>query len=141
MSELRSNHPKNVTPPWTISQQQFVPVVSKLKDAYLIWQGFLPHVDKAKRQTLAQRIDTELLETLACSFRAAYVKEDRKITLIETALARLDLAKFFLVIGWEMKMLTDAQYSQLSEYLVEASKMLVGWKNYLEKKTPTNGKS
>jgi hypothetical protein len=38
-------------------------------------------------------------------------------------------------------MLTDAQYAQLSEYLVEASKMLVGWKHYIEKKTPANGKS
>ncbi len=64
------------------------------------------------------------------------MKEERKILSIETALMHLDLAKFFLIIGWEMKMLTDAQYAQLSEYLVEASKMLVGWKNYLEKKTP-----
>lgn len=81
-----------------------------------------------------------MLETLACSFRATYLREDRKIAAIEAALARLDLAKFFLVIGWEMKMLTDSQYAQLSEYLVEASKMLVGWKNYSEKKTPDNGK-
>ena len=81
-----------------------------------------------------------MLETLAYSFRASYLKDERKILAIETALARLDLAKFFLIIGWEMKMMTDAQYAQLSEYLVEASKMLVGWKNYLEKKTPANGK-
>jgi len=113
-----------------------VPVVSKLKDSYLIWQSFLPHVDKARRQTLASRIDAELLETLASSFRAAYLKEMRKIAAVETALAHLDLAKFFLIIGWEMKMLTDAQYARLSVDLVEASKMLVGWKNYIEKKTP-----
>jgi hypothetical protein len=117
-------------------QQEFVPVVSKLKDAYLIWQSFLPHVDKARRQTIAQRIDAELLETLAYSFRATYLKDARKVAAIETALAHLDLAKFFLIIGWEMKMLTDTQYAQLSEYLAEASKMLVGWKNYIEKKTP-----
>ncbi len=77
-----------------------------------------------------------MLETLACSFRASYIQGERKLLAIETALARLDLAKFFLVIGWEMKMLTDAQHAQLSEYLVEASKMLVGWKQYVEKKTP-----
>ncbi|HEY4520793.1 MAG TPA: four helix bundle protein [Candidatus Paceibacterota bacterium] len=127
---------KNVPPPPTILQTQFVPVVSKLKDAYLIWQSFLPHVDKAKRQTLAQRIDAELLETLAWSFRAGYMAQDRKTIAIETAVTRLDLAKFFLVIAWEMKMLTDAQYARISEHLVEASKMLVGWKAYVEKKTP-----
>ncbi|MEK7092859.1 MAG: four helix bundle protein, partial [Patescibacteria group bacterium] len=132
---------KTDPPPPTIPQQQFVPVVSKLKDAYLIWQSFLPHVDKARRQTIAQRIDIELLEALAYSFRAAYLQGERKIAAIEAALAHLDLAKFFLVIAWEMKMLTDSQYAQLSEYLVEASKMLVGWKNYIEKKTPGNKRS
>ncbi|MBI5645183.1 four helix bundle protein [Candidatus Kaiserbacteria bacterium] len=116
-------------------QQQFVPVVSKLKDAYLIWQSFLPHVAKARRQTIAQRIDSELLETLAHSFRAEYLKGERKISSLEAAIARLDLAKFFLIIAWEMSVLTDAQYARISEYLIEASKMLVGWKNYIEKKT------
>ena len=95
----------------------------------------LPHVDKARCQTLAQRIDVELLETLAWSFRAGYMAQDRKTIAIETAVTRLDLAKFF-VIAWEMKMLTDAQYARISEHLVEASKMLVGWKAYVEKKTP-----
>ena len=91
---------------------------------------------KAHRQTLAARIDAELLETLAQSFRAGYLKGDRKITAVETAIGRLDLAKFFLIIAWETKILTDSQYAQISEYLVEASKMLVGWKAYIEKKTP-----
>ncbi len=112
-----------------------MPVVSKLKDAYLIWQRFLPHVDKARRQTLAQRIDSELLETLEHSFRAGYVRDERKISALETAIGRLDLAKFFLLIAWEMSMLTDAQYRHISEHLIEASKMLSGWKSYMEKKT------
>ncbi len=134
MSEL--NSPTAIPPPQRNLQQQFVPVVSKLKDAYLIWQSFLPHVAKAHRQTIAQRIDSELLETLAQSFRAGYLPYERKLIAIGTALARLDLAKFFLVIAWEMSVLTDSQYARLSEYLVEASKMLVGWKTYTEKKTP-----
>ena len=87
---------------------------------------------------MAKRIDAELLETLAQSFRAGYLKGDQKMVAIETATGRLDLAKFFLIIGWEMKMLTDAQYAQISEYLVEASKMLVGWKEYVEKKSPAH---
>ena len=101
-----------------------------------MWQSFLPHIAKAHRQTIAQKIDTELLETLSSSFRAAYLKDDRKINAIESALTRLDLVKFFLIIGWEMKILTDGQYAQISEHLIEASKMLVGWRDYVQKKTP-----
>lgn len=60
----------------------------------------------------------------------------RQIAALETAIGRLDLAKFFLLIAWEMAVLTDAQYQHISEHLVEASKMLTGWKSYYsEKKT------
>lgn len=52
------------------------------------------------------------------------------------AVVRLDLVKFFLLVGWEIGMITDKQYAHISAPLVAASKMLVGWKTYLENKTP-----
>jgi hypothetical protein len=133
--DAQGSHAPKPAPPRTFLQPKLVPVVSRLKDAYLIWQSFLPHIDKVRRQTLARRIDAELLETLAQSFRAGYLREEHKMLALETAIGRLDLAKFFLLIAWEMAVLTDAQYRHISEHLVEASKMLTGWKSYSEKKT------
>lgn len=113
-------------------------VVLKLKEAYLAWQEALPHVAKARRQTIAARIDEVLLDTLEYAFRAGYLSGERKIAAIETAIARLDVAKFFLLVGWESDAITNAQHVRIAGLLIEASKMLVGWKIYLEKKTPAN---
>lgn len=111
-------------------------MVLTLKDSYNIWQHLLPHSSKIHRQTLGEKIDRLLLETLEWAFRASYLSGQKKITTVEGAVVRLDLVKFFLLIAWEIDMLTDKQYAQLSAPLVDASKMLVGWKEYLEKKTP-----
>ena len=136
MSKLDSAHSFERTPPPPISQPQFVPAVLVLKNAYSLWQQLLPHSSKIQRHTLGERTDALLLETLEWAFRASYLSGPQKVAAVESAVVRLDLVKFFLLVAWEIGMLTDKQYTQLSAPLVEASKMLVGWKAYLEKKTP-----
>ena len=84
----------------------------------------------------ATSIDMLFLEALEWAFRASYLPQQQKVAAIEASIVRLDLVKFFLLIGWEIDMITDKQYSHVSAPLVEASKMLVGWKEYMEKKTP-----
>ncbi len=116
-----------------------MPVVLKLKEAYLAWQTALPHVSKARRQTIAARIDAALLDTLEYAFRAEYLSGERKMGALETSIARLDVAKFFLLVGWECNAITSAQHFRIAGVLVDASKMLVGWRSYLEKKTPASG--
>lgn len=103
---------------------------------YLAWQAALPHVAKARRQTIAARIDSTLLDTLEYAFRAEYLSGSQKIATLDTSIARLDTAKFLLLVGWEGNAITNAQYMRITSLLVEASKMLVGWRLYLEKKTP-----
>ncbi|HEY4517357.1 MAG TPA: four helix bundle protein [Candidatus Paceibacterota bacterium] len=122
------------TPPRR-SFEKHIPVVLKLKDAYNIWQHLLPHVAKHTRQTLGAKIDSLLLEVLEETFRASYLSPQQKYSNIDTAIVRLDAVKFFVLVGWETGMLTDKQHIALSEPLVEASKMLAGWKLYLQKKT------
>ena len=136
MSKLDSAHSFERIPPPTISQQNFVPVVLTLKDSYGLWQQLLPHASKTQRRTLGEKIDGLFLETLELAFRASYLSGPQKVEVVEKAVVRLDLVKFFLLISWEIGMLTDKQYAQISAPLVAASKMLVGWKAYLEKKTP-----
>lgn len=113
-----------------------MPVVSKLKEAYLAWQAALPHVAKTKRQTIGTRIDTALLDTLESAFSAAYLPSAQKISALNISIARLDVAKFLLLVGWESNAITNAQHVRISGLLVDASKMLVAWRSYLEKKTP-----
>ena len=98
----------------------------------------LPHVAKARRQTIAARIDAALLDTLEYAFRAGYLSGQRKVDALEVSIARLDVAKFFLLVGWESDAITNTQHMRITELLIDASKMLVGWRSYLEKKTPAN---
>ena len=136
MAEKNPTHSPERTPPPTFSQQKFVPVVFTLKDAYGLWQQLLPHSSKIQRHTLGDKIDALFLETLEYAFRANYLAGPQKIATIDSAIVRLDLVKFFLLVAWEINMITDKQYAHLSAPLVESSKMLVGWKAYLQKKTP-----
>ena len=138
MSELRTSHTPEGTPPPAPLQQQLVPAVSKLKDAYVLWQRLLPHIDKAKRQSIAAKVDALMLEALDFTFRASFTRGAEKSDALNTAIAKLDAAKFFLLVGWECDMISEKHYAILCGPLVEASKMLVGWKAYLEKKTPAN---
>jgi len=113
-------------------------VVEKLKDAYKIWQEILPHISKSQRQTIAAKIDEFLLNGLESTFRASYAPTPKRFDFVADAIIKIDSAKFFLLIGWENKIIDDKKYIRLSEKLVEASKMLAGWKAYLEKKTSAN---
>ena len=121
-----------------MQQDNFVSAVLKLKEAYLAWQVALPHVAKARRQTIAARIDAALLDTLEYAFRAEYLSGQRKLDALEASVAKLDAAKFFLLVGWESDAITNSQHMRIAELLIDASKMLVGWKAYLEKKTPAD---
>jgi len=98
----------------------------------------LPHVAKARRQTIAARIDLALLDTLEYAFRAGYLSGQRKLSALEVSISRLDVAKFFLLIGWESDAITNAQHLHIVGLLIDASKMLIGWKAYMEKKTLAN---
>ena len=138
MRHSDSVHLPERTPPPTISQEKFVPVVLKLKEAYLAWQEALQHVAKARRQTIAARIDGALLDTLEHAFRAEYLSGERKIAALDISIVRLDIAKFFLLVGWESDAITNSQHLRIAGLLVDAGKMLVGWRVYLEKKTPTS---
>ncbi len=108
----------------------------KLKEAYLAWQAALPHVAKTRRQTVGARIDAALLDTLESAFSAAYLPPIQKLAALDASIMRLDIAKFLLMVGWEGNAITSAQHFQISNLLVDASKMLVGWRSYVEKKTP-----
>ena len=119
-------------------ENSFLPVVEKLKEAYKIWQQILPHISKSQRQTIGARIDELLLDALESTFQGRYAPLSKRLNLITNAVTKIDSVKFFLIVGWENKVIDDKKYIRLSEKLVETSKMLVGWKGYLEKKTSAN---
>lgn len=113
-----------------------LPILECLKTVYKIWQEILPHIAKSHRQTIGVKLDKLLLETLELVFRATYSKGTQKLEFVSEAIIKNDLAKFFLLVAWECKILIDKKYVRISTKLVEAGKMLFRWNEYLEKKNP-----
>lgn len=73
-------------------------------------------------------------------FRACFAYDKfEKLSLVSQAIAKSDLLKFFLQIGWEHKMIDHKSYGALILLLLdEVGRMLGGWKKSLGDKTPTN---
>src|SRR3989338_3566011 len=92
-----------------------VPVIQYLVRAYKLWHEFLPHVPKSARYTLGGKIDAMLIETLEAIFTASVLPKEKKLPYLVRAAAKLDLAKFFLQICWEIKAVDNKKYAVLSE--------------------------
>lgn len=100
----------------------------------------MPHLPKSARYTLGEKIDVCLLETAEFLFSASYVPTSERFLFVRRAGAKLDLAKFFLQIAWEIKALDTKKYAMLSEKLDEIGRMLGGWiKQLLQKEIPPKG--
>jgi len=104
--------------------------------AYKTWHEFLPHVPKDFRYSLGTKIDRSLIEIAELLFLASYLSKEQKLRYLRKAITRLDLAKFFLQILWDVKALDDKKYITLSEQFETVGKMLGGWVRGLESKPP-----
>lgn len=94
---------------------------------YKLWHEFLPHIPKDARYSLGVKIDIFLVEVVEAVFIASFLTKEEKLPHVEKATAKLDLAKFFLQITWEVKALDNKKYILLSEHLAEIGRMLGGW--------------
>ena len=111
----------------------------RAKTSYKLWHKHLESVSKIDRHTLGIKIDGIFLSLLETIFRATFAYDKfEKLSLVSTAIAKNDLLKFFLQIGWEHKTINHKVYSDLILGLDEVGRMLGGWKKSLQDKTPTN---
>ena len=104
-----------------------LPILQHLIRAYKLWHEFLPHIPKDARYTLGTKIDTSLIETIEATFVASFLTRDKKLPYVQRAATKLDLAKFFLQVLWEIKALDNKKYAAISEQLNEVGRMLGGW--------------
>lgn len=119
-----------------IQKTSDLPIINKLNLAYTAWQQILVNLPKSCRPTLGRKIDLFLLETAELLFISANSARENKLPILEKANVKLDLAKFFLQIAWQLKAIDDKKYINVSAELEEVGKMLGGWKNELKKKLP-----
>lgn len=119
------------------SPLQIPTVLVRAKEAYRAWHDYLDDLRRIDRYTLGLKIDELFCSLLELLHRACFAYDKfEKLALVSKAIAKCDLLRFFLQIGWEQKMIDHKQYGKLIILLEEVGRMLGGWKRSIEEKTP-----
>ena len=114
-----------------------LPVLNKIKDAYLMWHGYYTELPKIHRYSFGYRIDSLFVELIEAVAAASFLSPQEKLPYVRAAIRKMDTLKIFLMILWETKSLNDKRYIHLSVKVNEIGKMLGGWQGQLIKNSPT----
>ena len=117
--------------------QKFLPVLHKLKAAYLAWFESYSTLAKIHRHTIGRRVDDLLIECVELISAAGFAEKIDKPTLIRLAVRKLDTTKLLLLILWETKSLDDKKYAALSVQVEEIGGNLGGWVGSVLKQAET----
>jgi hypothetical protein len=110
-----------------------LPVLQKIKSAYLLWYGYYQILPKTHRFSVGGRVDSlfvEIIESISC---ASFLPRNEKQPLVRFAIRKLDTLKVLLMVLWETRSLDTKKYGALSIPLEEIGKMLGGWSGQLSK--------
>lgn len=128
--EDNSRHNYKATPP-----RAFLPVVEKLKEAYSLWQRTIPHLQKTTRYSVGVKVDATILDAAESALTAGFLEREEKLPYLRRSIAKTDIALFLLQTMWENGTLSEKNYLILSITLIDAGKMLGGWRNQIRKQT------
>jgi len=112
---------------------KLLPVLERLKCAYLLWYGYYQTLPKAHRHTLGGKADVLFVETIEAIASATFLSRQEKQPWVWLAIRKLDTLKILLLVLWETKSLDTKKYIALSVPLEEVGKMLGGWNGQLTK--------
>lgn len=121
MSENYPAHEANSTPP------RLLPLMQKLKAAYLFWFDCYQTLPKTHRYSLGEKVDRLLIDAIEAVAAATYAPRQEKLTYVRLALRKVDAFKIMLLILWETKSLGTKKYAALSVRVEEIGRMLGGW--------------
>ena len=125
---MSANTPQ-VAPP----RRNLLPILERIKQAYLLWHSYHAEIPKLHRYSLGARIDELFIETIEATSAAAFLSRAEKLPYVRLAARKVDTIKILLMILWEAKSLDTKKYIALSEVVDEIGKMLGGWNGQLTK--------
>lgn len=110
-----------------------MPVLEKLKQAYLLWHDYHSTLAKTHRYSLGQRIDDFFIQAIEAIATAGFLSKQEKMPYVRLAIRKIDTIKVLLMILWESKSLDNKKYAALSVEIDTVGKMLGGWNGQLQK--------
>ncbi|MCX6720778.1 MAG: four helix bundle protein [Candidatus Staskawiczbacteria bacterium] len=106
---------------------KLLPVLEKIKSAYLFWYQHYLIIPKTHRYSLGEKIDKFFVETLEAIITASFLSQNEKLPYVRLAIRKIDTLKIFLMLLWETKSFDNKKYIALSLKLDEIGKNLGGW--------------
>jgi len=113
-------------------------VLLKTKEAYVIWSKIRKDLNRLERIGVGDKIENNFLSLLEIIFLSSYSPIERKIDLLNRAITKVDILKFFTQLIWENKHISTQEQVELLEKLMEIGRQLGGWKKGLEKNSRQN---
>ena len=122
-------------PPPRTTLPAILPLLHKLKDAYLLWFTYYQILPKTHRHSLGLRVDTLFVEAIEATATASFLKPEEKLPYVRLAMRKVDTLKVMLMVLWESDSLKDKQYIAIAEKVSAIGKMMGGWSGQLSKQT------
>src|SRR3989344_8301046 len=111
--------------------QQLLPVLERLKTAYILWCEYYQILPKIHRHTLGERLDILFIEIIEAVAYATFLWPREKQPYVLLAIRKLNTLTILLMVLWETKSLDTKKYVALSSPLDVVGKMLGGWNGQL----------
>ena len=135
MIELDSRHTINRPPP-----ARMLPVLSKVKDVYLLWHSYCQDIAKAQRLSFGYRIDSLFVEIIEAIAAASFLGPTEKHPYVRLAMKKIDAIKILFMIIWETRSIDNKKYIAMSLKLDEIGRNLGGWSGQLTRQNPVLSK-
>lgn len=110
-----------------------MPVLEKLKSAYLFWYQNYTILPKTHRYSLGEKIDNLFINTIEAIIAASFLNQTEKLPYVRLAIRKIDTLKIFLMMLWETKSFDDKKYIALSLKIDEVGRNLGGWSGQIIK--------
>jgi hypothetical protein len=110
-------------------------VILKSKEIYCFWLTLYRDFPKVERFGIGNKIEQAFLDVLEYTFCLTYLPAEHKVPMLNKAITKLDIVKFFVQLAWESKLIPTDKYSELISGLEEIGRQLGGWKKGLVAKT------
>lgn len=114
-----------------------LPVLERLKVAYILWCEYYQTLPKTHRHTLGERVDSLFVEIIEAIAYATFLARNEKQPYVRLAIRKLNALIVLLMVLWETKSLDTKKYIALSVPLDAVGKMLGGWNGQLMRQNST----
>ncbi|HSX40045.1 MAG TPA: diversity-generating retroelement protein Avd [Candidatus Saccharimonadales bacterium] len=107
-----------------------MPIFAKLYEFYKELYQILKIFPQKDRYSLGQKIETVILQVFELLFSVNQAGPSKKVEILTSVNAKLDLAKILIRLAKDNKCLDIKKYLRLQEQLQEIGKMAGGWLRY-----------